>query len=357
LPIRKNPSSGIWWIDIRAPGVPRIRRSTGTTDKQAAQELHDRVKADLWRSTKLGEEPDHTFDEAALGMLKLSEGQSDYESKVRHVQYWRAALGASTPIRSLTAGNILQKLPTHTTHKHRKAKPVSSATKNRYLATIKRILTLATEWGWISRPPKLSKFQEPDKRVRFESRPVIKALIDAISIEWMRDIALVAVTTGMRADELLSLEPKSVDLPNRNAWVIAEEAKSGYARAVPLNADALAVIARRLKTAQQYVFERATKEGKPAKISQIDDRCFKRACAAVQITDFRFHDLRHTWASWHVQAGTPLLALKELGGWETLDMVQRYAHLAPSHLAHHAETVTFWSQQEAETKTPLRRVV
>ncbi|MFX5808927.1 hypothetical protein ABTE39_19535, partial [Acinetobacter baumannii] len=64
--MRKNPSSGIWWIDIRAPGVPRIRRSSGTTDKQAAQELHDRVKADLWRSTKLGEEPDHTFDEAAL---------------------------------------------------------------------------------------------------------------------------------------------------------------------------------------------------------------------------------------------------------------------------------------------------
>ncbi|MFX7878890.1 integrase, partial [Acinetobacter baumannii] len=82
----------MWWIDIRAPGVPRIRRSSGTTDKQAAQELHDRVKADLWRSTKRGEDPDHTFDEAALGMLTLAEGQRDYETKVRHVMYWRAAL-------------------------------------------------------------------------------------------------------------------------------------------------------------------------------------------------------------------------------------------------------------------------
>lgn len=54
---------------------------------------------------------------------------------------------------------------------------------------------------------------------------------------------------------------------------------------------------------------------------------------------FRWHDLRHTWASWHVQAGTPLAVLKELGGWSTLDMVMRYAHLAPEHLAEHAERI------------------
>ena len=356
MPIRKNPDSGIWWIDIRAPGFARIRRSAGTTDKQAAQEYHDRLKSDLWRSAKLGEELDHTFDEAALEMLKLSEGQRDYDSKVRHVAYWREALGSNVSLRSMTAAGILQKLPTHTTHKHRKPKPVSPATKNRYLATIKRIMHLAGDWGWISKVPKLSKFKEPDKRVRWEARPVIQQLIDAMTIEWMRDVSLVAVATGMREDELLSLEPRHVDLANCNAWVVAEEAKSGYARAVPLNADAMKVIRRRLLSARKYVFERKTKDGLPRKISQVDAPCFKRACVAIGIEDFHFHDLRHTWASWHVQRGTPLLVLKELGGWETLEMVQRYAHLAPSHLAHHAETVTFWSQQQAETKTPLERV-
>jgi integrase len=93
----------------------------------------------------------------------------------------------------------------------------------------------------------------------------------------------------------------------------------------------------------------------PALHSQIDARCLKRACGVAGITDFRFHDLRHTWASWHVQRGTPLLVLKDLGGWETLEMVQKYAHLAPSHLAHHAEAVTFWPQQIVENKTPLMR--
>jgi len=169
----------------------------------------------------------------------------------------------------------------------------------------------------------------------------------------MRDVSLVAVATGMREDELLSLKPSNVDMPRSNAWVIAEEAKSGYARSVPLNADALAVLQRRIPKAKKYVFERPSRDGLVRKIGQVDARCLRRACAEVGIDDFHFHDLRHTWASWHVQAGTPLMVLKDLGGWETLDMVQRYAHLAPSHLAHHSATVEFWSKSERQEKTPL----
>lgn len=355
MPIRKHPESGIWWVDISAKGVPRIRRSAGTTDRKAAQEYHDRLKAELWRSGRLGEEPDHTFDEAALGMLKLAEGQSNYDAKVRHVRYWRSVLGAQTPIRSLTAGKIMQGLPTHTTNKFRKPTPLSPATKNRHLATIKRILHLAAEWGWIPRAPKLSKFEEPDKRVRWEAPATVVAMIEAMSLEWMRDISIMAVATGMREDELRSLELSHVDLRQCNAWVVAENAKSGYARAVPLNADAISVIKRRLPAAVKYVFERPPVEGRSRKISQIDSRCLKRACADVGVEDFHFHDFRHTWASWHVQNGTPLLALKDLGGWETLEMVQRYAHLAPSHLAHHANAVTFLAQPTQERKTPLVR--
>lgn len=65
----------------------------------------------------------------------------------------------------------------------------------------------------------------------------------------------------------------------------------------------------------------------------------RRTNAALEragIKDFRWHDLRHTWASWHVQNGTPLFALQELGGWESQEMVRRYAHLAADHLAPYA---------------------
>lgn len=61
------------------------------------------------------------------------------------------------------------------------------------------------------------------------------------------------------------------------------------------------------------------------------------ALARAGIEDFRWHDLRHTWASWHVQGGTPLYALQEMGGWESPEMVRRYAHLTADHLAEYAE--------------------
>ncbi len=66
---------------------------------------------------------------------------------------------------------------------------------------------------------------------------------------------------------------------------------------------------------------------------------FRTALKRAGIENFRFHDLRHTWASWLVQAGVPLTALQEMGGWESIEMVQRYAHLAPNHLVEHARRI------------------
>ena len=75
--------------------------------------------------------------------------------------------------------------------------------------------------------------------------------------------------------------------------------------------------------------------GKP--IIQVSTKAWYAALKRAGIADFRWHDLRHTWASWHVQNGTPLFALQELGGWASTDMVRRYAHLAADHLAPYAE--------------------
>lgn len=356
MSIKKRPNSSLWWVDLTSPSGKRVRCSTGTSNRKEAQEFHDKLKAQLWREDALGERPEHSFDEAALEMLKLSEGQSDYGTKVRHVKYWRDALGGDTPISSLNSGRIMQALPTHTTHKDRKATPLSAASKNRYLATIRRILNLSVQWGWLSAAPKLGAFKEPKRRIRWEPQPVIAALIENLRLPWMRDVCRVAVATGMREDELLGLLPADVDLKRATAWVRAETAKSGYARAIPLNDDAIAVLERRLKTAVNYVFERPPRKSlTPRKISQIDDRDLKRACEAIGIKDFRFHDFRHTWASWHVQAGTPLMVLKELGGWETVEMVQKYAHLAKSHLANYANNVTFSAQSLEKEKADLVR--
>ena len=74
-------------------------------------------------------------------------------------------------------------------------------------------------------------------------------------------------------------------------------------------------------------------------IRQVSTKAWYTALKRVGIENFRWHDLRHTWASWHVQQGTPLYALQELGGWESAEMVRRYAHLAAEHLAPYADRV------------------
>src|SRR5690606_27406238 len=218
------------------------------------------------------------------------------------------------------------------------------ATRQRYWAPIRPLLN-----SCLDKPPKLPQSAEPGVRIRWEPPQVLAAVIQGITLPWLRDAAVVAVATGMRESELFGLTPSSVNLAGRSAWVSHDEAKSARARAVPLNDDAMAVIQRRLATASRYVFTRDDGDGR--RVGKHDRRAFQRACAGAGVAHFKWHDLRHTWASWHVQRGTPLLILKELGGWERIEMVQKYAHLAPSHLAAHAETVNFWSISNGQEKT------
>ena len=72
-------------------------------------------------------------------------------------------------------------------------------------------------------------------------------------------------------------------------------------------------------------------------LRQVSTKAWYQALKRLGIESFRWHDLRHTWASWHAQSGTPLIALQELEGWASTDMVRRYAHLAADHLAPYAE--------------------
>ncbi len=111
--------------------------------------------------------------------------------------------------------------------------------------------------------------------------------------------------------------------------------KARKAIPVPLNSEALNVLLRRKDIHHDNVF---TFRGKP--VDQVNTKAWKKALARAGIENFRWHDLRHTWASWHVQNGTPLVVLQELGGWESVEMVRRYAHLNADHLSKYAEAVT-----------------
>lgn len=333
MSIFKTPKSPYWQLDIGTPGGTRVRRSTGTADKRKAQEYHDRLKAQLWEQERLGVEPDHCFEEAAVKMLKLSIGQSSYRDKLRHVEYWNSIFGGRT-LRSLTSAEILNNLPTHQ-QKGKKWVDLESSTKNRYISTIKRIMSIAYDAGWIPKRLKIPTFKEAKVNVRWITRREAKRLISNINLIWLRDMSIFALATGCRMSEITALTWKDVDLDRSTAWIGQGDTKSERSRSIPLNQDAIDVLTARRFLRQEYCFTRD--EGNGIRIGEIDRRAFNRALSLSNIENFTFHDLRHTWASWHVQKGTPLLALKELGGWEKIEMVQKYAHLATNHLAYFAD--------------------
>lgn len=141
---------------------------------------------------------------------------------------------------------------------------------------------------------------------------------------WM---ARFAMATGCRASEITGLEWNRVDLTRRTAWL--NHTKNGTPRGVPLNHDAVTVLEEQIGKHKQFCF---TYCGQPIS-SGVSRRAWRNAVDKAELGDLRFHDLRHTWASWHRQSGTSCDELKELGGWKSRCMVDRYAKFATEHLA------------------------
>ena len=144
-----------------------------------------------------------------------------------------------------------------------------------------------------------------------------------------------ALSTGLRQSNVVMLEWSQVDLERQAAWIHPDQAKARRAIHVPLNSVALAVLLRQVGKHPARVF---TYRGRP--ITWANTRAWKEGLIRAGIKDFRWHDLRHTWASWLAQQGTPMNVLQELGGWESEEMVKRYAHLSKPQLMQHSELVS-----------------
>lgn len=353
MSIYLHPKSKLWYVQVTSPSGQRIRRSTGTRDKVAAQEFHDNLCADFWRMKRLGEKQKYTFDQAALAYLEQLEGRSNYRNAEQHVRHWHQQFGGRT-LCSLTTDSIEQACPTHKTLHSGKREPLAAATKNRFLATISKILNDAKKRGWIDSVPYIRKHRENNQRETFLTREQAQDFLSAIADGWMKDVCQFALATGMRAGEILSLEWAQVNLDRGLVSVLASKAKSGQGRPVPLNDDALEVIARRKNLHKQFVFARAG-----VRTHEVDRRVIAKAAQAAGIAPgFRFHDLRHTWASWHAQSGTPMLTLQRMGGWKTLSMLNRYAHLSADDLTAYANRSKLLPHPEKlSSERPRLRVV
>ena len=148
-------------------------------------------------------------------------------------------------------------------------------------------------------------------------------------------MAQFTLATGLRESNVVKLEWSQVDLDRRCAWIHADQAKARKAIPVPLNGEAVIVVRRQAGKHLDRVF---TYKGRP--VTRANNHAWRKALVRAGIENFRWHDLRHTWASWHVQQGTPLHVLQELGGWSDYEMVRRYAHLSVEHLAEYADSLS-----------------
>ncbi|WP_338116183.1 site-specific integrase, partial [Thiocystis violacea] len=156
---------------------------------------------------------------------------------------------------------------------------------------------------------------EPHKRIRWLTQDEASRLIAELP-EHLADMVLFSLATGLREANVTGLEWSQVDLVRRVAWIHPDQAKAKRAIGVPLNADAVLVLRRWIGRHQERVFcfqARGRDQWRP--IGKAGTAAWKKALERAGIKSFRWHDLRHTWASWHVQLGTPLHVLQEMGGW------------------------------------------
>jgi len=228
----------------------------------------------------------------------------------------------------------------------------TNARINRITSLIRSILRKAErEWGWIERAPAVRRLKEDSTRVRWLTREEAKRLLDELPPH-LEAMARFTMSTGLRASNVIGLRWVDVDLVRRVAWIHPDEAKSGKAIGVPLNNEAVIILREQIGKHLEFVF---TFRGEPIQTVP-NNTAWRAALKRAGIVNFRWHDLRHTWASWHVQAGTPLHVLKELGGWASYQMVLRYAHLAPEHLAEHADRLSQFTVIKGGKQEMIRTV-
>lgn len=210
----------------------------------------------------------------------------------------------------------------------------SESTVNRYLAIFSHLINIAiNEWEWLHHSPirKNLKGKENPGRVRFLSEKERKRLLAACADSRhpdLLDIVKVAIGTGMRRGEIVGLCWENVDFNNCFVYLSGEQTKNASPRAIPLRGEVLDIMRRRSKFRRldsNLVFPNLGTWG-------FDLRwAWEQAVKAAAIENFRFHDLRHTYASYLAMSGASLLEIATLMGHKTLAMVQRYAHLSNEH--------------------------
>ena len=321
--------AGVWWTCIRHDGR-KIQKSLKTANKKSALAREAKVRTEI---------VDGSFFEKLVGrnktfrdmMDKLMKEHSPKVSNNTQISY-TTSLNHLIPF--FGESSLLSISPKMISRYKvlRKDESAAPSSVNRELSMLSKAFSLAVrEWEWlrdnpVSRVPREKEDNEIDRWLTKDE----ESRLLGNSPEWLHDIISFALNTGLRQDELLSLEWNRVNLFRKT--ILIQRTKNGKPKTLPLNKVALDVLNRRLKVKSiknDLVF--FNRNGK--KINDDNLRMsFYSVMKKALIKDFRWHDLRHTFATRLAQAGVDLYKISKLLGHKDIKMTQRYAHHCPDSL-------------------------
>lgn len=336
MPIYRRPNSPHWWVRIGR----KTRLSTGTADREQAEEFEHALAERIWRRDKLGDRGATSWNEATVRWLTEKDRPRTRDREI--LEWLKPKIGAHA-LSAVADPDVLEQL-----RQDALAEGWSRSTADRVLATVSSVLHACVRWRYLEHAPPVPMFRPRTPEPRWLTRPQFKRLQKELPPH-LGLAAEFAVLTLLRMRSMLALTWDRIDLRRRRLWIPGAQMKGAQTHGLSLSKDAVRIL-RKLKTLNPtgaHVFQW---DGKP--IDDCNTRAFQNAVERSGVGPLRWHDLRHTGASWAVQNGVTLPQLMEYGGWKSYSMVLRYAHLAPDHLASAAELV---AHPVAHRKTKVRR--
>jgi len=358
-------------VEVRMKGFPpQTARFDRITDaKRWAQDTESAIRER--RYFKTAEAQRHTLSEAIDKYIKTKLiSRKSSKDPLRHLLYWKEQIGAYTlaDITPSLIGDVRDKLCSEpiistriekqrlTPENGRKLGKIvekvvetkrqrNGATVNRYMTALSHCLSVAAnEWQWfeINPMPKVAKLKESRGRVRFlddDERSRFLAACQDSKNPFLYPVVILALSTGMRHGEILNLTWDDIDLTNRR--IILEETKNGERRAVAVVSKAFEILSemkkqkvRRIDTNLVFPGSRYSNKGHASLRT-----AFLFALKKANVENFKFHDLRHSAASYLAMNGATLSEIAEVLGHKTLQMVKRYAHLSDAHVSSVVESM------------------
>ncbi len=276
----------------------------------------------------------HTLAELIDRYCQSPQVQRD-KHKMRHLAWWKSKIGRYL-LSDITPALIVEWRDRGGYEITSKNTPRAPATVNRYLSSIAHAFTIAViEWQWLDDSPmrRVRKLKEPRGRVRFlndDERQRLLQACHASANPFLPPVVTLALSTGMRQGEIMNLRWSDVNLINGN--ITLHHTKNGERRYVPLTHAALEALRNLAKIRQlkgTLLFPSNRNPNKPIDLRKAWINVIRQA----ELVDFRFHDLRHSCASYLAMDGATANEIAEVLGHKSLVMVKRYAHLSNPHIS------------------------